>query len=326
MKTRKLFALLSALSVMATCSACAGSSGGDSSAAESSAPETTAAPAETTVVTTEAPEPAPVDANAITFDVPSLYGAVPQYDDGAAKVNLDVVTLNGDNKLRVQVLRDDDTKDYDVPKIVFRLADLVGLENTGKVDHFSIDFNCVARGTIVGDEGELFVVGNFLGTLGGNLASQKGYDPEDETKLIQMDWAQQDFSFQDWENPTAYFHFETKSPLLDASRYAANDAGATLQIMRWGQANAVDFYIDNLTLYDADGNSLPVTYDAENNKVELLDDSAEGEGAKSVYVQPTEETGADEQTDGEEQTEETAPAETEAAPAEEAETTTEAAA
>ena len=31
--------------------------------------------------------------------------------------------------------------------------------------------------------------------------------------------------------------------------------------MRWGQKNSVDFYIDNLTFFDKDGNAMDVIFD-----------------------------------------------------------------
>ena len=68
-----------------------------------------------------------------------------------------------------------------------------------------------------------------------------------------------EFAYQDWEHEEGSWRCETDIPaLLPANGYAANDEGTTLVIMRWGQANDVDFYIDNLTFYDKDGNSMPV--------------------------------------------------------------------
>ena len=78
--------------------------------------------------------------------------------------------------------------------------------------------------------------------------------------VIQNTWANHyEFAYQDWEHEEGSWRCETDIPaLLPANGYAANDEGTTLVIMRWGQANDVDFYIDNLTFYDKDGNSMPV--------------------------------------------------------------------
>ena len=50
--------------------------------------------------------------------------------------------------------------------------------------------------------------------------------------------------------------------------------------MRWGQKNDVDFYIDNITFYDKDGNSMPV----------LKSDAAGAEGAENTEEAPAEES------------------------------------
>ncbi len=281
MKTKRILALVSALAMLGALTSCKGKdqpapeSSADSSEATTTAEVTTEATTEaTTTVTTTPPEevPAPIDKNAITFDQASFYTAHAMGSEDEAPVDLAIVDLDGDKKLRVHVKRDDETKDFGVPKIVFDLADLVGVENTGKIDHFSVDFTCIARGTFKGDDGtDMMVIGNFLGTLGGNIASEKKRDEEDN--LIQNDWAQQDFKFENWDTNVKNWHFETKSPLLPANRYAENDKGVNLVIMRWGQPNDVDFYIDNLTIWDKDGNSLPILYDVTVSPAEVVEDT-----------------------------------------------------
>ena len=208
MKLKKALALICALAsvgVFTACSSDSGSSTADSSSSSEAETTTEATTTEaektTTTETTKAaePEPAAIDANAITFDIPSLYTAEAMNDDGAAPTTVEVVNLNGDNKLRVHVDREDETKDFLVPKVLIHLPELIGVDKTGEIDHFSVDFTCISRGPFVGEDGtEMSVVGNFLGTLGGNIASEKVKD--DEGNLVQNDWAQQDFSFNDWEN------------------------------------------------------------------------------------------------------------------------------
>ena len=288
MKLKKTLALLCALTtagVFAACSSDASGSDSSSSTANSSAADASSSEAETTTTeaTTKAPETttteeteppaAPIDANAITFDTPSLYTATALDDAGAAPVKLEVVDLNGDKKLRVKVERADETKPFDVPKIKFDLPKLIGVDKTGEIDHFSVDFTCISQGPFTGDDGTVMsVVGNFLGALGGNIASEKKKDGD---TLIQNDWAQQEFSFQEWEKPVMTWHYETKKPLLPTNNYAANDEGVNLLIMRWGQPNQVDFYIDNLTIYDHDGKAIPIIFDAEKAKVDVVEDKGE---------------------------------------------------
>ena len=278
MKLKKALALICALASVGVFTACGSDSSSTADSSSSSEAETTTeattteetSAAETTTTAAE-PETAAIDENAITFDIPSLYTAEPMNDDGAAPTTVEVVSLNGDNKLRVHVDREDETKDFLVPKVLIHLPELIGVDKTGEIDHFSVDFTCISRGPFIGDDGtEMSVVGNFLGTLGGNIASEKVKD--DEGNLVQNDWAQNDFSFNDWENAVANWHFETSAPLLPTNNYAANDEGVNLLIMRWGQPNAVDFYIDNLTIYDHDGKSIPIIYDAESNTVDVIED------------------------------------------------------
>ena len=174
-------------------------------------------------------------------------------------VELSIVDLDGDKKLKVHALREDASKDYGVVKLVFNLPEMLGVENVGNIGHISVDFTCIANETWKNDDGsESLVVGNFLGALAGNIASEQGKDADGN--VIQNTWANHyEFAYQDWEHEEGSWRCETDIPaLLPANGYAANDEGTTLVIMRWGQANDVDFYIDNLTFYDKDGNSMPV--------------------------------------------------------------------
>ena len=69
---------------------------------------------------------------------------------------------------------------------------------------------------------------------------------------------------------------------IPANGYAENDEGTTLVIMRWGQKNDVDFYIDNITFFDKDGNSIPV-----------LTGGAAGGAAGGAEEAPAEESAAE---------------------------------
>lgn len=287
---KKFLAVASALCIMGALSACGDSS---SKPAESSKEEssqsaetteaTTAAPVEQTdaptTTTTEEPLPDPVD-GAITFDTPSLYTASAGTDTGSAKVNLDVVDLNGDKKLRVQVLDKDDKGNYLIPKIIFDLPALLGAENVHNIGKISADLTCVARDVFINEEGaEMMCVGNFIGTFGSTLSAEKINDADGN--LIQNNWAQNDFSFSEWESPVKSWHFDSEFPIkkLPINNYAENGEGTNLLIMRWGQPNQVDFYIDNLTFFDKDGNVMPLVFDAEGAKVEVKQDSTDAGAA-----------------------------------------------
>ncbi len=287
MKLKKMLAMLSAVAMLGVLGSCGKDTADSSSAAETSVPETTAA--ETSEESSEEessvsdPLPrdvGPVDANAITFDDDDMCTAH-QMGDGndECDIELSIVDLDGDKKLKLHPLKADTDAEYGVVKLVFNLPQMLGLENVGNIGKISVDFTCIANGTWINDDGsESLVVGNFLGTVGGSIASEKGYDEEDN--LIQNTWAQTDFSYQDWEHSEGSWRCETVIPFknLPANGYAANDEGASLVIMRWKQKNDVDIYIDNLTFYDKDGNSMPVIHA----------DAAEETGAEAAEEAPAE--------------------------------------
>ena len=280
MRMKKLFALLSAVCIMGSLAACGDSSSKAAEASsqkeESSAADTTttSAPAETTTVSTTAtdePLPTPAD-GAITFDTASLYTAHAGDDSGAAELNLDIVDLDGDKKLRVQVLSKNDKGEYLIPKVIFDLPTLLGQGNVSKIGKISADFTCKALDVFINEEGdELPVIANFLGTFGSTLAMEKKKDGD---TLVQNNWAQTDFSFSDWDKATHSWHFEAEYPVkkLPINNYS-DDEGTNLLIMRWGQTNQVDFYIDNLTFYDKDGNVMPIVFDAAAETVEVKTDT-----------------------------------------------------
>lgn len=289
MKMKKALAMLSALAMLGALVSCGKDTADSSSVAETTAPETSAV--ETSEESSEEessvsdPLPrdvGPVDANAITFDDDDMHTAHQMGGGGdECDVELSIVDLDGDKKLKVHALRAEPDADFGVVKLVFNLPEMLGVENVGNIGHISVDFTCIANETWKNDDGsESLVVGNFLGALAGNIASEQGKD--EEGNVIQNTWANHyEFAYQDWEHEEGSWRCETDIPaLLPANGYAANDEGTTLVIMRWGQANDVDFYIDNLTFYDKDGNSMPV----------LAGGAAEGaeEGAEEATEETTE--------------------------------------
>lgn len=302
MKNRILTAA-AALCMTAALSACGGgNSAGDNTTTK--APEATAsattgttteAASTSATTTTEAPLP-PVADGAITFDTASLYTAHAGDDTGAAKLNLDIVDLDGDKKLRVQVLDKDDTGKYNIPKIIFDLPALLGQENVHNIGKIAADMTCIARDVWHNDDGtDSLVVGNFLGTFGSTLCKETRKDADGN--LIQSDWAQVDFAFEDWNNPTHSWHHEAEYPIkkLPINNYCEDGEGTNLLIMRWGQLNQVDFYIDNLTFYDKEGKVMEIKYDAAANTVDVKQDTMKveqpAEGSK-----PADSTAANNET------------------------------
>ena len=275
MKTRMIIALLAALTLCGCTAAPQNGvsptkTDGESSAIESAAETEDAAPAssEAPEESSEEEEKEPptrdvgaVDPNAITFDDGDMHSGHQMGEGGdEADIELSIAELDGDKKLKVHVLRDDPAADFGVPKIVFNLPKMMDKARIGDIAHISVDFTCVGNELWHNDDGtESLVVGNFYGALMGNLASEKGKDADGN--ITQNTWATHlEFKHEDWEFPEHTWRIETDVPgnKIPANGYAANDDGTTLVIMRWPQKNDADFYIDNITFYDKDGNSIPM--------------------------------------------------------------------
>ena len=287
MRTKKILAMLAALSMIGCLASCGGdsSSTAETNSSEAEVTTTTAATeaTTTTAVTTTTAAPLPeADENAITFDSPSLYTAHPCGGGGdEADIQIDIVSLDGENCLRIHALKGEDEEQYGVIKLVFDLPQLLGVENVGNIGHISMNATCIAREEWQNEDGTAsLVVGNFMGALGGNIASEKGYDADGN--LIQNDWANHDsYSYDDWANPTGAWVVESDIPGgtgLPVNGYAANDEGVNLFFFRWGQENDVDVYLDNITFFDKDGNSMPIIYDASGDSLTVDEDSLASAG------------------------------------------------
>lgn len=289
MRMKQTLALLAALAMAGTLASCSKDTASSTSTAESSAAETSAVEESSEESSAEESseeeikEPptrnvGEIDANAITFEDGDLHTCHQMGGGGdEGDVELSVVDLDGDKKLKIHAVRADDSEKFGVVKVVFNLPEMIGLENVGKIGHISVDFTCIANETWKNDDGsESLVVGNFLGALAGNIASEQAKD--EEGNIIQNAWATHaEYGYQDWENSENTWRFETNVPaVLPANGYAENDEGTTLVIMRWAQQNDVDIYVDNLTFYDKDGNSIPVKAGGETVAVdEAAEESSE---------------------------------------------------
>lgn len=83
-----------------------------------------------------------------------------------------------------------------------------------------------------------------------------------------------------------------------------------LQIMRWGMQNIQDTYIDNITFFDADGNSIPLTISdgwAAAAPADEEDAPAEDE-APAEDAAAAEDTAAEDDAAGEDAADDAAPA------------------
>lgn len=198
------------------------------------------------------------DENAITFEDGDIYTAYNIDVDAEGKgngdssgTNLSVVEYNGSKMLKIEVLEQDDEGNYKVPKVGFDVDALVGAENVDKIKSFQFDMFQVAVGTFTGEDGtEVLCPANFIGGFGGNSPTT-----DNPSRWVSFG----DFSAAEWTWDWVYTQFQGKI-LLDSNKFEAGQEGCSIVLMRWGQPNQADIYIDNITFFDADGNSIPIVY------------------------------------------------------------------
>ncbi|MCR4646869.1 MAG: hypothetical protein K5695_15930 [Oscillospiraceae bacterium] len=294
---KKLIAFL-LLGAMLAATGCAGKTESSSVAeTEPTAQEVTEA---TTEEVTEAPTNAPfpeADPNAVTFDnVGADIAVIVVDDDASVDGTLSIESVDGNNMFKFT----DNTTTADniskaVQKVRIDVTKLLAKEQLELVDHIEFDVCAQAKDTVfVNDDGDTPKVPGWIGGGGG-------------TETCDGNWyGFTDFSasgIQEYDLERCDMYHVSFKFLLAASGKKWDDTMTQpyLQIMRWGIQNISDFYIDNITFYDADGNSIPLTI-------------SEG------WAETGEEEGAAEETEEAAEETEAAPEE---APAEETEDTTE---
>lgn len=223
--------------------------------AVSTAAETTQTTTEEELVEPDYPVPV-ADENSITYDdSDDLYTAhcmnSNNYEDDESECNLSVAEYKGSKQLKIEVLDKDKDGNYKTPKIVFDMDELVGADNLSRVKSFSADITQVAVGEFVGDDGVGRIVpGNLMGTFGSVLGEKcdDWYEPTGSAN---------GYSSEEWNFGWTYLHVEGKWLIKG---FVDSTPDSTLVFMRWAIPNQADVYIDNLTFYDADGNSIPIVY------------------------------------------------------------------
>ena len=252
---KKHLALIAVLAAMVALTACGKQTANDS-AAETTAPVTDAETTEEE--TTEPPTNAPVaegDANACTFDeVGADVAVLVVDDDAAADGTLTIEEIDGNKMLKFtdQTTTAENIEDA-VQKIRFDVTKLLAQDQLELVDHIEFDLYAQAKDTIyVNEDGENVKAPGWIGGGGG-------------TETCDGKW----YGFADFSATDVQEYVLERSDachvtfkfLLAASgrKWDATMTEPYLQIMRWGMGNVSDLYIDNITFYDADGNSIPLT-------------------------------------------------------------------
>lgn len=243
--------LLSAL-LLAGCSSTPGE------AVPDDAPHTETAAEELTEAPTEPPTNAPFpeeDANAVTFDnVGTEIAAIIADDEACADGTLSVVSVDGNNMLKFT----DSSTDIDgledaVQKLRIDMTQLLAPEQMAEV--YAIEFDLYAQAkadAFVNDDGENMLVPGWIGGGGGTeTADGKWYGFAD---FAASDINEYTMERSDACHVTFKFLLAASGKCWDETMTEPN-----FLIMRWGMQNLSDMYIDNITFYDKDGASIPLT-------------------------------------------------------------------
>lgn len=293
---KRLF--LSALLAAAVSLTACGAQGNTAPAAETAAPAETAAAETTAEVTeeetteevTEPPTNAPLpeaDPNACTFDEVGADVAVLVVDDKqAVNGTLSIEEIDGNKMLKLT----DETSNADnfsdaVQKIRFDVSKLLAQDQLALVDRIEFDLYAEARDTLyVNEDGENMLAPGWIGGGGGTECSDgKWYGFADFSGSNIQEY---------WLPRTDACHVTFRFLLAASGKKWDNTMTQPyLQIMRWGIGNISDTYIDNITFYDADGNSIPLTIsDGWGDFVPPAAEEAETEAAPAESTEETTET------------------------------------
>ena len=300
MKKALIFsALLAAAAMLAAC----GAQGNTTQNTEPAAPtETTAdetieevTEEETTEEVTEPPTNAPLpeaDPNACTFDEVGADVAVLVVDDKqAVDGTLTIEEIDGNKMLKLtdQTSNAENFSDA-VQKIRFDVSKLLAQDQLELVDRIEFDLYAEARDTLyVNEDGENMMAPGWIGGGGGTECSDgKWYGFADFSGSNIQEY---------WLPRTDACHVTFKFLLAASGKKWDNTMTQPyLQIMRWGIGNISDTYIDNITFYDADGNSIPLTIsDGWGDFVppEVIEPTAETNAEKPAETETTEEAAAE---------------------------------
>lgn len=259
---KKMYLPLLTAAMLALCG-CSGASdsGANDSATEPADSQTEAEAQEVTEGETE-PEAEPptqapfpdADANAVTFDDGDFsFAAVITDTPEAAEGTLSVDELDGNMMLHyTDTSTTTENMGEAVQKIQINASALLAPEDLERVASITFDMYGVANDAqFVNEDGEkLRVPGCIAGGGGSVCADEKWYGFSDFTAYGINEY--------DLERSDAY---EVKFQFLLAAsgkRWDASMDECDFLIMRWSIQNISDTYIDNITFYDADGNSIPL--------------------------------------------------------------------
>ncbi len=195
------------------------------------------------------------DPNAVTFDDGRFDFAVIVCDDDlSADGTLSVETVDGNAMLKFTDTKTNaDNVGTIVQKLIIQAHKLLAPEDLDKVNSMKFDICAKAEGELlVGDDGTAMRVPGWIGGGGGTIAADEKWYGFSDFSASSI----QEYALERSDVYTVEFKFLLAGA---GKKWDSTMEEANLQIMRWGIQNASSTYIDNLTFYDADGNSIPLT-------------------------------------------------------------------
>ncbi|MBE6875438.1 MAG: hypothetical protein E7496_01725 [Ruminococcus sp.] len=264
MKKIYLFLLMTAF-VLTGCSQNAESS---QQTAETSVPEeVTEAETESLPLPTNAPFPE-ADPNAVTFDDGNFaFVSVVQDDDTAVEGSLSVQTIDGNAMLK---FTDNSTNAQNLEKAVQKIRISVGQllrpDQLESVYRISFDLYAEAKDELfLSDDGEYRRVPGWIGGGGGTMCADGNW-------YSFADFSASGINEYDLERSDAC-HVEFKFLLAESGKkWDSTVEDVNFSVMRWGMQNLSDFYLDNITFYDQEGNPIPLNLSEPEASTELSEE------------------------------------------------------
>lgn len=160
-------------------------------------------------------------------------------DDGGDAAILSVEEYNGSMQLKV------DVQDCSLlPKVQFDLNTMIGTDNLSNIERITMEVTFVSKdGTTPPGW-----IGGALGTAGENDVPA---------------WAQSDYEGGEYDNPASQPITVERKFLIPSQRVVSGTPNTIAMLMRWAAEVPYYMYIDNVTLFDADGNEIALVSSTE---------------------------------------------------------------
>ena len=222
---------------------------------ETSVPETTesAAETETLPISTNAAFPE-ADPNAVTFDDGKFsFISVVNDDENSVDGTLSIETVDGNAMLKFTDNSTDKTNlETAVQKIRISVGQLLDVYQLETVSSIGFDLYAEAKAELfLSDDGTYRRVPGWIGGGGGTMCADKEW-------YSFADFSASGVNEYDLERSDAC-HVEFKFLLAESGKkWDSTVEDVNFTVTRWGMQNISDFYIDNITFYDEEGNAIPL--------------------------------------------------------------------